>query len=523
MRSVQGGEWREQLRAALFVGVLGAAVWCADSSAGWGDDAPDREVEPTPPPCRLDHPTGDGLAMVPSPLREALEAFVDAEFALDRPITPEVFATGFVEALVAGGLPTKEAVRTAAAFAAHAEYLAFVDRRRMTEALSAAHPDCPVVDGLAECKGHHGAAVPPGGVVVACNDILDEGMLFWARHDRNDPSWLPRDAFDEPIECLVSACSFNVDSPGVIGEDDTLRVRSTMELFVEQPGEKRRSLTRTSIAVTEPVAPRGDPGFTSVGIPTSGIHVPRSAFPLPDGARLIVEVRYEAVHHAPGITAEKRAAIAGTTQYQIVPRMAADGDARDPSTGVKRFEVFPLGTDGEDLARPEVVSDRAIDCFWKFVLSGKPSTKEWILKRADAERKHTSLLGRDLTSVPLIRGADGMPGELALRADRTHILLFGATWCGPCHERAPSVEKFIEAIAGRDDAPLVHRLSIDDDPDSFDAALAAYPSGICTEAFEEDFVVDAVPKYYLVREGKVVEQGGVSEEAIAAWREQYAP
>lgn len=51
----------------------------------------------------------------------------------------------------------------------------------------------------------------------------------------------------------------------------------------------------------------------------------------------------------------------------------------------------------------------------------------------------------------------------------------------------------------------------------------AYPSGICTDAFEEDFVVDAVPKYYLAREGKVVEQRGVSEEGIAAWSEQYAP
>lgn len=524
MRSVRGSGWQGSWRATILVGTLGSAAWFADSGAARGDDLAERAVDPMPSPRRLDHPTGNGLALVPSPLREALEAFVDAEFALDRPITPEAFAKGFVAALVAGGLPTEEAIRTAAAFAAQGgAYLSFADRRRMTEALSASHPDCPVVDGLAECQGHPGAAVPPGGVVVACNDILEEGMLFWARHARNDPSWLPRDAFDEPIECLVSACSFNVGSSGVTGEDDTLRVRATMELFVEQPGEERRSLTRTSIAVTEPVAPRGDPGFTSVFIPNSGIHVPRSAFPLPDGARLIVEVRYEAVHHAPGITAEKRAAIAGTALYQIVPRMAADGDSSDPAAGVARFGVVPLGTDGRELARPEVVSERAMDCFWKFVLSGKPSSKEWILKRVDAERKHASLLGRDLVAVPLLRGADGLSGELALRTDRTHLLLFGATWCGPCHALAPTVKAFVEAIAGRDGAPVVHRLSIDDEPDSFDAALAAYPSGICTDAFEEDFVVDAVPKYYLVREGKVVEHGVVSEELIGRWRETHAP
>ena len=56
-----------------------------------------------------------------------------------------------------------------------------------------------------------------------------------------------------------------------------------------------------------------------------------------------------------------------------------------------------------------------------------------------------------------------------------------------------------------------------------DAALAAYPSGICSDAFEADFVVDAVPKYYLVRDGKLVEHGIVDEERIAGWRQTYAP
>ena len=82
---------------------------------------------------------------------------------------------------------------------------------------------------------------------------------------------------------------------------------------------------------------------------------------------------------------------------------------------------------------------------------------------------------------------------------------------------------FVDALAAREDAPIVHRLAIDDDLDVFAAALEAYPSGVCTDAFEEDLLVDGVPRYYLVRGGKVVEHGVVDEDRIATWRAMYAP
>jgi hypothetical protein len=40
---------------------------------------------------------------------------------------------------------------------------------------------------------------------------------------------------------------------------------------------------------------------------------------------------------------------------------------------------------------------------------------------------------------------------------------------------------------------------------------------------EEDLVVDGVPKYSLVRGGKIVEHGFVDEGRIASWRATYAP
>ncbi|MFM7077765.1 MAG: thioredoxin family protein [Planctomycetaceae bacterium] len=456
---------------------------------------------------------------MPSPVREAIEAFIAAEFALERGPSPEQFASGFIEALEQGGLSEKDAVRTVAAFVNLGNCFSFGDRRTITAALAATYPDWPMPDSLVPSEARPEATLPPGGVMVSCYDVLDPDMLFLARRTRKDPDWLPASAFDVPIECNVEAHFFVIDSPGVTGEHDTLRVTGTMELFVERAGEERRTVTREHLTYTEAVGP----GLMT-DIPSCQIHVPRSVFPLPDDARLLLEVRYDVVHHAPGVPPDERAAIAGSVLYRVVPRVSANATTGDHAAAVERLEVRPLGPDGEELPCPEVLQDYRLQTnLLRFVLGGKSGMRERFRERVARDGKVASLVGRDLVAVPLIRGPDGMPGELALGADRPHILLFGATWCGPCHERAPSVKELVEALAGRDGAPLVHRLSIDDDPDAFDAALAAYPSGICTDDFEEDFVVDAVPKYYLVREGKVVEQGVVSEEGITAWREQYAP
>ena len=520
MRSFHLGERRCAWRAAVLSAACLVAASPAIPRSGHAQDDTSALTDTGRPLERKDYLfDGNGLAGTPSPIREAIEAFIATEFALERGPYPEQFASGFIEALEQGGLSEEDAVRTVAAFVNLGNCFSFVDRRRITATLAATYPDWPMPDSLVPSEARPEATAPPGGVMVNCYDVLDPDILFLARRQRKDPAWLPGSAFEVPIECNVEAHFFLLESPGVTGEHDTLRVTGTMELFVERAGEERRTLTTERLTYTEAVGP----GLMT-DIPSCQIHVPRSAFPLPEDARLLLAVHYDVVHHAPGVPPDKRAAIAGRVLYRVVPRLSANATTGDPVAAVERLEVFPLGPDGKELPCPEILQDFRLQAnLLTFVLGGKSIMRQRFRERVARDRKVASLLGRDLASVPLLRGADGMPGELALRADRTHILLFGATWCGPCHERAPSVKALVEALAGRDDAPLVHRLSIDDDPDSFDAALAAYPSGICTDAFEEDFVVDAVPKYYLVREGKVVEQGVVSEEGIAAWREQYAP
>ena len=523
MRCFRKDGWQWSWGVAVLSGACLVATSLVMPRSGHAEDEPSPPTDTVRSLERSDYLFDrNGLAGMPSPVREAIEAFIAAEFALERRLYPEQFASGFIEALEQGGLSEEDAVRTVAAFVNLGNCFSFVDRRNITAALAARYPDWPMPDSLVPEDARPEASVPPGGVMVSCYDVLDPDMLVLARYKRKDPTWLPCSAFDVPIECNVEANFFVIDSPGVTGEQDTLRVTGTMELFVERTGEERRTLTSEHLAYTEAVGP-GDRGLVTDG-PSSQIHVPRSVFPLPDDARLLLEVRYDVVHHAPGVPPDERAAIAGRVLYRVVPTLSANAATGDPAAAVERLEVRPLRPDGKELPCPEILQDYRLQAnLLAFVLGGKSNMRQRFRERAAADRKVASLVGRELASVPLIRGADGMPGELSLPADRTHILLFGATWCVPCHDLAPSVEAFIAAIAGRDDAPVIHRLSINDDPDSFDAALAASPSGICTDAFKEDFVVDAVPKYYLIREGTLVEQGIVSEEQITSWREMYAP
>lgn len=354
MRRFHRDGWRWSCGGAVLSGACLVAASLVISRSGHAQDDTSAPTATVRPLERSDYLFDrNGLAGMPSPVREAIEAFIATEFALERKPYPEQFASGFIEALEQGGLSEEDAVRTVAAFVNLGNCFSFVDRRRIAATLAATYPDWSMPDSLVPSEASPEATVPPGGVMVTCCDVVHPDMLFLARRQRNDPTWMPGSAFDVPIECNVEVHLFTIDSPGVTGEHDTLRVTGTMELFVERAGEERRTLTRERLAYTEAVG-SGDRG-SETDLPSSQIHVPRSAFPLPDDARLLLEVHYDVVHHAPGVPPDKRAAIAGRVLYRVVPRLSANAAGGDPAAAVERLEVCPLGPDGKELPRPEIL------------------------------------------------------------------------------------------------------------------------------------------------------------------------
>ncbi|MBQ8496819.1 MAG: thioredoxin [Clostridia bacterium] len=85
--------------------------------------------------------------------------------------------------------------------------------------------------------------------------------------------------------------------------------------------------------------------------------------------------------------------------------------------------------------------------------------------------------------------------EVVMKSEKTVLLDFWATWCGPCMMIAPVVEE----IAKENPQYLVGKVNVDDEPE-----LAG--------AFEIEFI----PTLVVIRDGKIVhkESGVHSKEAI---------
>jgi thioredoxin 1 len=87
--------------------------------------------------------------------------------------------------------------------------------------------------------------------------------------------------------------------------------------------------------------------------------------------------------------------------------------------------------------------------------------------------------------------------KLMAQNEKPVLVDFWATWCGPCQNLAPELEK----LAAEHDEIIVGKVDVDQYPE-----LAA------------EFMVDTIPTLYFFKEGKVVKRlvGFMSKEMLAA-------
>jgi thiol-disulfide isomerase/thioredoxin len=127
-------------------------------------------------------------------------------------------------------------------------------------------------------------------------------------------------------------------------------------------------------------------------------------------------------------------------------------------------------------------------------------------------------------------GASGKPVRLSELAGKAVILDFWASWCGPCREQAPIVDRVAQSYAGRGLVAL--GVVTDDDPRAALRFLAEHPvryPSVIDEQREaaRAFGVQGLPTIVaLDRAGRVVavrrslvrqaELAGIAEAALAA-------
>lgn len=103
---------------------------------------------------------------------------------------------------------------------------------------------------------------------------------------------------------------------------------------------------------------------------------------------------------------------------------------------------------------------------------------------------------------------DGKPGRLSDLRGKVVVLNFWATWCPPCVEETPSLNKLQKYIESRN--ALVLGVSVDEDPDAYQKFLK--DQGVVFPTFREptrkvalDYGTPVFPDTYVIdRNGKIL-------------------
>lgn len=105
---------------------------------------------------------------------------------------------------------------------------------------------------------------------------------------------------------------------------------------------------------------------------------------------------------------------------------------------------------------------------------------------------------------------DGKPLSLSDFRGKIVVVNFWATWCGPCVDEVPSLNKFAERFA--DKGVQVLGVSVDEDPEAYRNFLSKYKVSFLTlrnasRTVSESYGTYKLPESYIIsRDGRVLQK-----------------
>ena len=109
-----------------------------------------------------------------------------------------------------------------------------------------------------------------------------------------------------------------------------------------------------------------------------------------------------------------------------------------------------------------------------------------------------------------VEDRDGGRFELEDRYRQVTLVHFWATWCPPCRDEMPKLQKFSQELAGRPEFALVMVAVADDRKKALAFIGADQPGAVATTYFDDDWKVskswgsDKLPETHLVVNGQVL-------------------
>ena len=143
----------------------------------------------------------------------------------------------------------------------------------------------------------------------------------------------------------------------------------------------------------------------------------------------------------------------------------------------------------------------------KFILLGFVGLFVFFFSRPHGN--HPPKLGEPAPNFTLQRD-DGKPVSLGDFRGKILVVNFWATWCGPCVDEVPSLNKFAQEF--KDKGVRVLGVSVDEDPDAYRKFLAKYQISFLTvrnasRTVSESYGTFKLPESYIIsRDGRVLQK-----------------
>lgn len=372
----------------------------------------------------------------------------------------------------------------------------------------------------------------PGGVSVTwISSVLDPygaDILLWKRYENENDHWFP--AAGETLAPMLSIGLKGFGTENTHLASDATRVdrgdRLTVDVTLRfwQSGERTDGPEAARLTMREQFTADALGYAQSREIP---LELPTSL----DGATdLIVRVDYRVAHVRDG---EELAAaqfpIESWARLHSVSRaqaLAGDGETVSDRSSSEHvgYVVIPLGPGGVEVPVPTVAHSISTQAAYRMLIWRRDDYRGAISAEERRERAQHQLVGQELHELPLIAAPGESPSEAQSvtlpRTGKVHVV-FGATWCLPCHHVAPSLREYIAALKDVGSDTRVIRLSTDTDPKQFSAALDGnYPDGVLTVEGWQRFPFRGIPAYLTLENGVIVEADTLTPAVVAQWKRE---
>lgn len=443
-------------------------------------------------------PSGEGLL-------NRLEALFLQEFNDPRPTQPEALVEGIVKCLIDHGLSTPEVRSTAWAFA-HSGAFSFADQLRAEARLKHLLSEGVHDDDRTFCEGGQKVGATPHGV------------LYLSTLGSRDP-------FGMDLTSLGHVAKER--GVFVVQADQTVAPVVLMYLWSGRTGSVPRTL---SVTGRIEVVSQTDP--TRV-VFTRDLSTEYRVTTEPDGAGIFeIPVLVMLSDLKDG-----EDSLVGRVKYKVTEQQ--DGAKEELSSFDGEYHLFLKAYQGPGSSKGFGIAECSVDgpipvpgllheIFQSFVRSSLMYSKDFFRQSQLAEKHlqdvQSGLIGKELRRVEMAYHPDKKgPSTLNLPTSGRVVIVLGASWCGPCKNLDPLVQDYREFLrrAGLPDAVL--KMSIQDDEALKELVVdphfnEQFPDGVLLSAQSEQLGAGAIPRYYEIRDGKIIGQGTLDSSILKRWK-----